>query len=85
MATQEEAEALMRTDPAIIAGRFTMEVLPWYGPAGLTYDGHVRYAMTELERQDRIVRRFVVTTGILVVTLPWVVAMYAAAGTRARQ
>jgi uncharacterized protein YciI len=44
VATQEEAEALMRTDPAIIAGRFTMEVLPWYGPAGLTYDGHVPVA-----------------------------------------
>ena len=40
VATREEAEALMRTDPAIAAGRFTMEVLPWYGPAGLTYDGH---------------------------------------------
>ncbi|HYO73248.1 MAG TPA: YciI family protein, partial [Archangium sp.] len=36
VATQEEAEALMRTDPAIIAGRFTMEVLPWYGPSAWT-------------------------------------------------
>jgi len=26
--------------PAIAAGRFTLEVLPWFGPAGLTYDGH---------------------------------------------
>lgn len=42
--TREEAEALMRTDPAIAAGRFTMEVLPWYGPAGLTYDGHAPVA-----------------------------------------
>ena len=33
--------------------------------------------MTELERQDRLVKRFVLTTGILVVTLPWVVALYA--------
>lgn len=33
--------------------------------------------MTELERQDRLVKRFVLTTGILAVTLPWVVALHA--------
>jgi uncharacterized protein YciI len=38
--TLEEAVALTQTDPAIKAGRFTVEVKPWYGPAGLTYDGY---------------------------------------------
>jgi len=38
--TLEEAVALTQTDPAVKAGRFTVEVMPWYGPAGLTYDGH---------------------------------------------
>lgn len=37
--TLEEAVALTQTDPAVKAGRFTIEVMPWYGPAGLTYDG----------------------------------------------
>jgi uncharacterized protein YciI len=37
--TLEEAVALTQTDPAVKAGRFTIEVQPWYGPAGLTYDG----------------------------------------------
>lgn len=38
--TLEEAVALTQTDPAVKAGRFTIEVMPWYGPTGLTYDGH---------------------------------------------
>lgn len=38
--TLEEAVALTQSDPAVQAGRFTVEVLPWYGPVGLTYDGH---------------------------------------------
>jgi uncharacterized protein YciI len=38
--TLEEAVALTQTDPAVKAGRFTIEVMPWYGPAGLTYDGY---------------------------------------------
>jgi uncharacterized protein YciI len=38
--TLEEAVALTQTDPAVKAGRFIVEVRPWYGPAGLTYDGH---------------------------------------------
>ena len=38
--TFEEAVALTQTDPAVKAGRFAVEVRPWYGPAGLTYDGH---------------------------------------------
>lgn len=37
--TQAEAEALVRTDPTIAAGHFAAQVLPWYGPRGLTYDG----------------------------------------------
>lgn len=37
--TPEEARALAEQDPAVKAGRFTLEVLPWYGPAGLRYDG----------------------------------------------
>lgn len=39
--TLEEAVALSQTDPAVQAGRFTIEVKPWYGPTGLTYTGHV--------------------------------------------
>jgi uncharacterized protein len=38
--TLEEAMALTQTDPAVKAGRFAIEVKPWYGPAGLTYDGY---------------------------------------------
>ena len=37
-ATREEAEALMASYPAVKAGRFTFEVLPWWGPTGVTYD-----------------------------------------------
>lgn len=33
----EAAQALADSDPGAIAGRFTMEVYPWYGPAGITY------------------------------------------------
>ena len=39
VATREEAAALVATDPTIAAGHFAAEVLPWYGPSGLTYDG----------------------------------------------
>ncbi|NMO18902.1 hypothetical protein HPC49_15090 [Pyxidicoccus fallax] len=42
VATREEAVALTAQDPAVKAGRFTIEVLPWYGPTGLTYEGHIR-------------------------------------------
>ncbi len=38
--TLEEAVALTQTDPAVQQGRFTVEVMPWYGPVGLTYKGH---------------------------------------------
>jgi uncharacterized protein YciI len=35
VATIAEAEALTKTDPAIAAGRLTMELHPWYGSAAL--------------------------------------------------
>lgn len=38
--TLEEAVALTRMDPAVQAGRLTIEVMPWYGPTGLVYDGY---------------------------------------------
>jgi uncharacterized protein len=33
-ATYEEAERLMRMDPAVKAGRIVYEILPWWGPIG---------------------------------------------------
>lgn len=36
VATLEEARALVGEDPAVQAGRFVPEILPWWGPAGLT-------------------------------------------------
>jgi uncharacterized protein YciI len=33
--TVEEAELLTQTDPAIKAGRLTMDLIPWYGSAAL--------------------------------------------------
>jgi uncharacterized protein YciI len=39
VATREEAVALTQHDPAVKAGRFTIDVQPWYGPVGLSYDG----------------------------------------------
>lgn len=35
VATVEEARALTETDPSVQAGRLTMELHPWYGPATL--------------------------------------------------
>lgn len=32
--SQEEAEHLIWQDPAVKAGRFTVEVMPWWGPVG---------------------------------------------------
>jgi uncharacterized protein len=37
--TMEEARAMASEDPAVKAGRFTLEVLPWYGAKGITYPG----------------------------------------------
>lgn len=36
-ASVEEAQAIADTDPGVAAGRFTMQVVPWYGPVGITY------------------------------------------------
>jgi uncharacterized protein YciI len=35
VSTEEEAEKLLSTDPAISAGVFETEVMPWYGSAAL--------------------------------------------------
>ena len=35
VATIEEAQALINTDPAVKSGRLTMELHPWYGSAAL--------------------------------------------------
>ena len=37
--TKEEAVRLAESDPAVIAGRFTVEIFTWYGPKGITYEG----------------------------------------------
>jgi uncharacterized protein YciI len=34
--TEEEARSLVEKDPTVIAGRFTYDILQWYGPKGLT-------------------------------------------------
>jgi uncharacterized protein YciI len=39
VASQREVEELIANDPAIQVGRLVPEILPWYGPAGLTYPG----------------------------------------------
>jgi uncharacterized protein YciI len=35
----DEVRRLLANDPAITSGRLTAELLQWYGPAGLTFDG----------------------------------------------
>jgi uncharacterized protein YciI len=37
--SDDEARALLANDPAVQSGRFVPELRPWYGPAGITYDG----------------------------------------------
>jgi uncharacterized protein len=37
--TKEEAERLCLEDPAVKAGALQIEIKPWYGPKGLSYDG----------------------------------------------
>jgi uncharacterized protein YciI len=37
--TIEEARALAETDPAVQAGRLRVDLIQWYGPKGIRYDG----------------------------------------------
>jgi len=37
VATQEEVQALVAGDPAVAAGRFAVEILPWWSKEGLGY------------------------------------------------
>jgi len=37
--TVEEARALADTDPAVKAGRLRIDLIPWYGPKGIRYEG----------------------------------------------
>jgi len=47
--TIKEAEELTATDPAIKAGRLTMELHPWYGPAGLMALDSIQKKITKKE------------------------------------
>jgi uncharacterized protein YciI len=42
----EEAETLTNTDPAIQAGTLVMELMEWYGPAGLMALGDLQKSLT---------------------------------------
>ena len=37
--TEAEAIELAASDPAVVAGRLTIEILTWYGPKGITFPG----------------------------------------------
>jgi uncharacterized protein YciI len=37
VATKEEVQALVAGDPAVAAGRFSVEILPWWSKEGLGY------------------------------------------------
>lgn len=37
--TIEEARALANTDPAVQAGRLRVDLIQWYGPKGIRYEG----------------------------------------------
>lgn len=45
--TEEEAKALVETDPAIQAGSLVMELIPWYGTAALMEVGEIHKAMSK--------------------------------------
>lgn len=40
--TIEEARVMASDDPAVKAGRLTLELVPWYGPKGITFPGDER-------------------------------------------
>jgi uncharacterized protein YciI len=50
VATVEEAKALTESDPAVKAGRFVMELHPWYGSAAacMINDQHKRVAKKQI-------------------------------------
>lgn len=47
--TVAEAEALTQTDPAIQAGRLTMELIPWYGSAAVMQINEVHQTLIKKE------------------------------------
>ena len=47
VATVEEAEGLVKTDPAIQAGRLIMELHPWYGSAALMEVNHLHKKLSK--------------------------------------
>jgi uncharacterized protein len=38
-AERPDVDEMLKADPAIAAGRLVADVMPWYGPAGITYPG----------------------------------------------
>jgi hypothetical protein len=49
MGSLEDAQNLVREDPAVEADRYTVEVIPWLGPLDLTYRHHARPTIVEDE------------------------------------
>lgn len=47
--TEEEARALVETDPAIKAGSLVMELIPWYGSAALMEVGEIHKRIAKIE------------------------------------
>ena len=47
--TEEEARALVETDPAIKAGSLVMELIPWYGSAALMEVGEIHKRISKIE------------------------------------
>lgn len=52
VASIKEAEELTKTDPAIQAGRLSMELMEWYGPAGLHALGEINETLTKKNITD---------------------------------
>lgn len=38
---RSDVDAMLKNDPAIAAGRLVPEIMPWYGPADITYPGKI--------------------------------------------